>query len=96
MYVANPRLMLLDEPFANLDPYWGRRVVGLLNDRRQNPETATMASIHDLTQLKHFERVIAVDQGRIAFDGPPREFLPSGEFTSVFRASAIELGLVLS
>lgn len=96
MFAANPRLMLLDEPLANLDPYWGRKVVGLLNDRRGNPETATLASLHDLTQLKHFERVIAVDQGRIAFDGPSRTFVPSDEFTRVFRASASELGLVLS
>lgn len=96
MFAAIPRLMLLDEPLANLDPYWGRKLFGLLNDRRRNPELATLASLHDLTQLKHFERVIAVEQGRIAFDGPPRTFLRSEEFTRVFRTSASELELVLS
>ena len=96
MFAASPRLMLLDEPLANLDPYWGRKVLGLLNDRRGNPEAATLASLHDLTQLKHFERVIAVEQGRIAFDGSPRTFLRSNEFFRVFRTSARDLELVLS
>ena len=93
---AGPRLMLLDEPLANLEPYWVRKVLEYLKRRTSEPSTATLASLHDLTQLKHFDRVIAVDHGAIAFDGSPLDFLESREFARVFRLSALELDLALS
>ena len=96
MFAARPRLMLLDEPLANLDPYWVRELLHRLQARRTEVETATLASLHDLTQLRHFDRVIAVVHGTVAFDGPPRNFLESQEFTRVFRVTANDLELSLS
>lgn len=96
MFAARPRLMLLDEPLANLDPYWVREFVHRLQARRTEVETATLASLHDLTQLRHFDRVIAMVHGAIAFDGAPGDFLKSEEFTRVFRVTAKDLKLSLS
>jgi iron complex transport system ATP-binding protein len=96
MFAANPRLMLLDEPLANLDPYWVRKVIEYLRERKGEATSATLASLHDLGQLKHFDRVIAVHGGSIAFDGRPTQFLESEEFTRVFRVNAEELELTLS
>ena len=96
MFAASPRLMLLDEPLANLDPYWVRALLHLLQARRTEVQAATLASLHDLTQLRHFDRVIAVEHGAVAFDGSPRDFLGSDEFTRVFRVTATDLKLSLS
>jgi ABC-type multidrug transport system ATPase subunit len=96
MFAARPRLMLLDEPLANLDPYWVRELLDHLRRRKAEAEAATLASLHDLTQLRHFDRVIAIADGAVAFDGPPRDFLGSVEFARVFRVTAAELELSLS
>ena len=96
MFAADPRLMLLDEPLANLDPYWVRKVLECLRQRKGKAPSGTLASLHDLGQLKHFDRVIAVENGSIAFDGLPIKFVASEAFSRVFRVSAAELDLAVS
>jgi iron complex transport system ATP-binding protein len=96
MFVSKPRLMLLDEPLANLDPYWVRKVLQYLQDRKAETDSATLASLHDLGQLKHFDRVIAVEDGSIAFNGPPVKFVASEAFSRIFRVSAAELDVTVS
>ncbi|QIK96049.1 ABC transporter ATP-binding protein [Sphingomonas sp. HDW15A] len=96
MFAADPALMLLDEPLANLDPYWVRRLLDRLQERKRDASAATLATLHDLAQLHHFDRVIGVENGSIAFDGPPDCFLTSVSFENIFRISAAELGLQLS
>jgi energy-coupling factor transporter ATP-binding protein EcfA2 len=74
--VARPPLVLLDEPTSQLDPVAGDELVSLL--RRLNEEwgTAVILCEHRLERcLAAADRVIAMDAGRIAFDGPPASFL---------------------
>jgi energy-coupling factor transport system ATP-binding protein len=74
--VARPPLVLLDEPTSQLDPVAGDELVSLL--RRLNEEwgTAVILCEHRLERcLAAADRVIAMDAGRIAFDGPPAAFL---------------------
>jgi energy-coupling factor transport system ATP-binding protein len=74
--VARPPLVLLDEPTSQLDPVAGDELVSLL--RRLNEEwgTAVILCEHRLERcLAAADRVIAMDTGRIAFDGPPTGFL---------------------
>jgi energy-coupling factor transport system ATP-binding protein len=74
--VTRPRLVLLDEPTSQLDPVSGDELVWLL--RRLNEEwgVAVVLAEHRLERcLAAADRVVAVDSGRIGFDGEPREFL---------------------
>ena len=74
--VGRPRLVLLDEPTSQLDPVAGDELIGLL--RRLNEEwgTAILLAEHRLERcLAAADRSIAMAEGRIAFDGSPREFL---------------------
>jgi energy-coupling factor transport system ATP-binding protein len=74
--VARPPLVLLDEPTSQLDPVAGDELVSLL--RRLNEEwgTAVILCEHRLERcLAPADRVIAMDAGRIGFDGPPGSFL---------------------
>ena len=74
--VGRPGLALLDEPTSQLDPVAGDELVGLL--RRLNEEwgTAVVLAEHRLERcLAAADRVLAMDSGEIAFDGPPRGFL---------------------
>jgi energy-coupling factor transport system ATP-binding protein len=74
--VTRPRLILLDEPTSQLDPVAGDELIWLL--RRLNEEwgVAVLLAEHRLERcLGAADRVVAMDAGRIAFDGAPAEFL---------------------
>lgn len=74
--VGRPRLVALDEPTSQLDPVAGDELIGLL--RRLNEEwgTTILLAEHRLERcLSAADRVIVLDDGRIACDAPPREFL---------------------
>jgi energy-coupling factor transport system ATP-binding protein len=73
---GRPRLVLLDEPTSQLDPVAGDELVWLL--RRLNEEwgTAVVLAEHRLERcLAHADRVVALEDGAVACDAPPREFL---------------------
>jgi energy-coupling factor transport system ATP-binding protein len=74
--VLRPRLVLLDEPTSQLDPVAGDELIWLL--RRLNEEwgTAVILAEHRLERcLAAADRVLAMDAGRIVFDGAPEPFL---------------------
>jgi energy-coupling factor transport system ATP-binding protein len=74
--VTRPSLVLLDEPTSQLDPVAGDELIWLL--RRLNEEwgVAVLLAEHRLERcLAAADRVIAMDSGRVAFDGPPADFL---------------------
>ncbi len=74
--VTRPQLVLLDEPTSQLDPVAGDELIWLL--RRLNEEwgVTILLAEHRLERcLAAADRVIAMDIGAVAFDGPPRDFL---------------------
>jgi energy-coupling factor transporter ATP-binding protein EcfA2 len=74
--VTQPRLLLLDEPTSQLDPVAGDELVWQL--RRLNEEwgTTVVLAEHRLERcLAAADRVIALDRGRVAFDGQPKAFV---------------------
>jgi energy-coupling factor transport system ATP-binding protein len=78
--VTRPKLVLLDEPTSQLDPVAGDELIWLL--RRLNEEwgVSILLAEHRLERcLAAADRVIAMDLGSIAFDGPPRDFLSWGQ-----------------
>jgi energy-coupling factor transport system ATP-binding protein len=66
-----PRCLVLDEATAMLDPAGRRQVQSLM--RKLHDEGMTVVLItHWMSEAALAERVIALDEGRKAFDGPPR------------------------
>ncbi|HSD23050.1 MAG TPA: ATP-binding cassette domain-containing protein [Solirubrobacterales bacterium] len=73
---TRPRVVLLDEPTSQLDPVAGDELISLL--RRLNEEwgVAVLLGEHRLERcLGAADRVVALADGALAFDGAPREFL---------------------
>jgi energy-coupling factor transport system ATP-binding protein len=73
--VAGPPLLLLDEPTSQLDPVAGDELIALL--RRLNEEwgVTVLLGEHRLERcLAAADRVVALDAGRILYDGPPERF----------------------
>ena len=68
----NPKILILDEPSAGLDPRGRRTLINLLRDL---PITM-LISTHDMAMVKElFPRTIVMDDGRIVADGKTREIL---------------------
>ena len=73
---GRPALVLLDEPTSQLDPVAGDELIGLLRRLNQEWETTILLAEHRLERcLTVADRVISLEQGRIAHDGLPDAFL---------------------
>jgi energy-coupling factor transport system ATP-binding protein len=69
-------VLVLDEPMAGLDPRGRRELLELLRRLAQDRDLTLVvcsASLSDASQL--CDRVVVLDEGRVAMDGPLREVL---------------------
>ncbi len=74
--VTRPELVLLDEPTSQLDPVAGDELIWLLRRLNEDWGVTILMAEHRLERcLAAADRVIAMDSGGIAFDGPPQDFL---------------------
>lgn len=65
-----PRLLLLDEPTANLDPLWQLRLMELIRAELAGGDRIALVAMHDLDAARRFaDRVLVMDGGRIAAEG---------------------------
>lgn len=71
--LMDPATILLDEPFAALDLPTAQRLTRRLNALPQRLVTIT----HAPDSLTRADRILWLDSGRIAMDGPPATVLPA-------------------
>ena len=70
MLQTGTRLVLLDEPFRGLDRE--QRAALLADARRWWAGQTLLCVTHDVGETLAFDRVLVIDDGRIAEDGPPQ------------------------
>lgn len=80
----NPRVLLLDEPCSNLEPYWALRIMDILRGEAAGG-TAVCLSLHDLALLPACDRVLMMSDGAIGADDHPDSVLASNDFAQLFR-----------
>ena len=64
--VNRPKLVLADEPTGNLDKTNAQQVFDLFLKLNQEQDTALVVVTHDLALAQQFDRVIKLDDGRVA------------------------------
>jgi len=79
------RLLLLDEPLSNLDPYWVIQTMEIVRREIATNHSAALVSVHDLGMVARFDRVLLVSDGAIIADGTSAAVLASEQFGSAFR-----------
>ncbi len=73
---GGPQLVVLDEPTSQLDPVAGDELIGLLRRCNEDFDTTVVLSEHRLERcLAAADRVIALQDGRVACDATPERFL---------------------
>ena len=72
-----PSVLLLDEPFSNLDPESRAKIPSLTSQLHEEKELTTLIVTHDIHHMmKECHRVVAISNGRIVFDGKPENAIP--------------------
>ena len=66
--VAQPRLVLADEPTGNLDGETGRQVIALLFDLARHQGTTLILITHDNALAERCDRIVRLTDGRIVED----------------------------
>ena len=67
--MGNPDIVILDEPFANLDPTTQIRLKKIIKTLTENREITVLISSHDLNHVTEVcERIVVLDKGMIVKD----------------------------
>jgi biotin transport system ATP-binding protein len=90
--VMRPAVIVMDEPFANLDYPGVREILRLILSLHQKGHTLVI-STHDLEKIfAHAQRLVVMHQGRIVADGRPEDLLPCVEAYDVRLPCAARMG----
>lgn len=70
----DPRLLLVDEPTASLDPKTSRQIMRLIQSICREKALSAIINIHDVPLAMQFvDRLIGLQGGEVVFDGKPDE-----------------------
>ena len=84
-----PKVLLLDEPTANLDVQHQLRVLELVRRLAEERHLAGVVAIHDLgLAARYCNYLLLLHQGRSYAFGPPEEVLTSENLMEVFGVEA--------
>ncbi|MBU8543231.1 MULTISPECIES: phosphonate ABC transporter ATP-binding protein [Roseomonadaceae] len=72
--LQQPRLMLADEPIASLDPRNAKTVMDALRQVNREDGITVLTNLHHLNTARQYcDRIVAMQAGRVMFDGTPAE-----------------------
>ncbi|MCD8408932.1 ABC transporter ATP-binding protein [Tenacibaculum finnmarkense] len=68
-FMGNPAVIILDEPFANLDPTTQIRLKKIIKNLTENKEVTVLISSHDLSHVTEVcERIVVLNKGKMVKD----------------------------
>ena len=75
--VDQVKILLFDEPLANLDPATGKQAIELIDEIQQKTDTTVLIIEHRLEDVlwKNVDRIVLVNEGKILADLHPDELL---------------------
>lgn len=67
--IGEPEVVILDEPFANLDPTTQIRLKKIIKELAENPNVTVLVSSHDLQHtVEVSNRIVALEKGKVVKD----------------------------
>ncbi len=75
-----PKVLILDEPTAGLDPEGVESILGNIRDYHQVRGATIILVSHSMEDMaRTVDRLVVIDDGKIPFQGPPREVFQHGD-----------------
>ena len=75
-----PRVLILDEPTAGLDPVGVESILGNIRDYHQSNNATIILVSHSMEEVaRTVDRLVVVSQGTLPYVGTPREVFSHGE-----------------
>lgn len=91
MLMQEPQLILADEPIASLDIVMRRQIMGLISDIAKRDKITVIMSLHQIEAARaHADRVVALSDGQVSFDGPPSK-LTDSVIENIFKKKMTEI-----
>ncbi len=74
----NPKILVLDEPTAGLDPRGKKEILSLVSSLNKNQGITVVMVSHDMNEVyENANRIIVFKNGEIVYDKSPR-FIQNG------------------
>jgi phosphonate transport system ATP-binding protein len=90
--MQDPEMILADEPVASLDPVLAHSIMQYLEDINRNDGVTVLCSLHFLDLVHRYgQRVIALNEGRLVFEGLPSE-IDDAMFKDIYGQEAERVG----
>ena len=85
-----PKCIVLDEPTAMLDPRGREEVMEIVSDLNRRLGITVILITHHMDEAARAQRVVVLDRGEIAADGPPKKVFSQVELLHRLGLSAPE------
>ena len=87
--VKDPRILIMDEPTANLDLYNELQVLELVKAYTRQRGSTTLVTLHDLNiAARYADRVILLKDGMLFRDGSPKDVLTEEAIEAAYGVKA--------
>ncbi|AXG69005.1 ABC transporter ATP-binding protein NatA [Kordia sp. SMS9] len=88
-FIGNPEVIILDEPFANLDPTTQIRLKGIIRKLSEDNQVTVLVSSHDLMHVTEVsDRIVVLNKGEVVKDIETSEATLK-ELEAFFASSAV-------
>ncbi|MEJ2278423.1 MAG: ABC transporter ATP-binding protein [Candidatus Lokiarchaeota archaeon] len=82
--ILQPEILILDEPTANLDPYFAKKILLLLKDIQEKEDITIIISEHRMDLiLSLIDKIILMDNGKVLLYDSKDKVVNSDEFQHV-------------
>lgn len=90
--MQEPEIILADEPVASLDPVLAHSIMQHLESINKETGVTVLCSLHFLDLVHRYaDRVIALNQGKLVFEGKPEE-IDDVKFKEIYGQDAERVG----
>lgn len=90
--MQDPEMILADEPVASLDPVLAHSIMKHLEDINDKDGVTVLCSLHFLDLVHRYaDRVVALNEGKLVFEGLPRE-IDDQKFKDIYGRDAERVG----
>jgi phosphonate transport system ATP-binding protein len=90
--MQDPHMILADEPVASLDPVLAHSIMKHLEEINKTDGVTVLCSLHFLDLVHRYaDRVIALNQGQLVFEGLPKE-IDDKKFKDIYGRDAERVG----